>query len=239
MPERDYRRCCSGTNRDHRYVVQTCIMYMRIWSSDTRVLESLREQGKQSPNSRCMYHTPPEASMVPSLTKPLISGDRVGFGYVKGGCGHCERCSDGDYFYCEVAPRNYSLSDRDQGSFSTYAVWPETNLHIIPDNISSAHAAPFLCAGLTVFTPMVRYGIKPKHHVGIVGIGGLGHLAIQFAAKLGAKVTVFSNSATKKEEALELGATDFCLSKDLKGGLASSRLDYLIVTATGHPDWDS
>ena len=157
---------------------------------------------------------------------------------MKDGCAKCEHCAKGDFFYCEVAPRNYSLTDRDQGSFSTYAVWPDTNLHKIPDNISSAQAAPFLCAGLTVFTPMVRYGIQPGHRVGVIGIGGLGHLAIQFAAKLGANVTVFSSSENKRQEALSLGASDFKISKELKTKKLDHKLDYLIITATGHPDWE-
>jgi D-arabinose 1-dehydrogenase-like Zn-dependent alcohol dehydrogenase len=165
-------------------------------------------------------------------------GNRVGFGYVKDGCGKCDRCVQGDYFYCQVAPRNYGLTDHDQGSFSNYAIWTDTNLHKIPDNIPSAQAAPFLCAGLTVFTPMVRHGIKPGHRVGIIGIGGLGHLAIQFANKLGAHVTVFSSSDSKKQEALKLGASDFWLSKDLKAKKPDLKLDYLVITATGHPDWE-
>jgi len=165
-------------------------------------------------------------------------GDRVGFGYVKGGCGECEHCASGDFYYCKVAPRQYGASDHDQGSFSNYAVWPEDNLHKIPENISDAEAAPLLCAGLTVFTPMKRHGVKPGHHVGIVGIGGLGHLAIQFAAKLGAKVTVFSSSSNKKEEALKLGASDFWLSQDLKAKKPDLKLDYLIVTAAKLPDWE-
>ena len=166
------------------------------------------------------------------------SGDRVGFGYVKDGCGECDRCVKGDYFYCKVAPRQYGLTDHDQGSFSSHAVWTDTNLHKIPDNIPSAQAAPFLCAGLTVFTPMVKYGIKAGHRVGILGIGGLGHLAIQFAKELGAQVTVFSSSEAKRAEALNFGASDFWLSKDVKTKKPDLRLDYLITTATSLPDWE-
>lgn len=166
------------------------------------------------------------------------SGDRVGFGYVKDGCGKCDHCSKGDYYYCKVAPRQYGGSDLDQGPFSDFAVWPEDNLHKIPDNISDVEAAPLLCAGLTVFTPMIRHGIKPGHRVGVVGIGGLGHLAMQFAAKLGANVTVFSSSDNKKDEALKLGASDFWLSSDLKTKKPDLKLDYLIVMSSKLPDWE-
>ncbi|ORY09307.1 chaperonin 10-like protein [Clohesyomyces aquaticus] len=166
------------------------------------------------------------------------AGDRVGFGYVKDGCGKCDHCLKHQYFYCKVAPVQYGATSHDQGSWSDFAVWTETALHKIPDNIPSGEAAPFLCAGLTVFTPMVKYGIKPGHRVGILGIGGLGHLAIQFARALGAHITVFSTSTSKKEEALKLGASDFWLSQDVKTKKPELKLDYLITTATRLPDWD-
>jgi D-arabinose 1-dehydrogenase-like Zn-dependent alcohol dehydrogenase len=165
------------------------------------------------------------------------SGDRVGFGYVHDGCGECERCLAGMHFFCEVAPRNYGLTDHDQGSFATSAIWPETLLHKIPDNMSSAEAAPFMCAGQTVFTPMIRYGIKAGDRVGIIGIGGLGHLAISFASKLGAEVVVFSSSENKKKEALSLGATEFWVTSELKTKKPEKKLDFLIITANTHPDW--
>ncbi|KAH7088686.1 chaperonin 10-like protein [Paraphoma chrysanthemicola] len=165
-------------------------------------------------------------------------GDRVGFGYVKDGCGQCDTCNAGNYFYCKIASRQYGATDHDQGSFSNFAVWPETNLHKIPDPIADAQAAPLLCAGVTVFTPMIRHGMKPGHRVGILGIGGLGHLAIQFAAKLGAHVVVFSGSESKKDEALRLGAKEFWLSGDLKTKKPDLKLDYLITTATKLPDWE-
>lgn len=85
---------------------------------------------------------------------------------------------------------------------------------------------------------MKRHGIKPGHRVGVLGIGGLGHLAIQFAAKLGAEVVVFSGSGDKKDEAMRLGAEEFWLSRDLGKGKADLRLDYLIVTASKLPDWE-
>jgi len=85
---------------------------------------------------------------------------------------------------------------------------------------------------------MVKYGIKAGHRVGILGIGGLGHLAIQFAKELGAQVTVFSSSEAKRAEALNFGASDFWLSKDVKTKKPDLRLDYLITTATSLPDWE-
>ncbi|KAF2099673.1 GroES-like protein [Rhizodiscina lignyota] len=165
-------------------------------------------------------------------------GDRVGFGYVRDGCGECDHCKAGDIYYCDMGARMYGVSDFDQGSFADYATWPDTNLHKIPDNIPSAVAPPFLCAGMTVFTPMRNYGIKPGHRVGIIGIGGLGHIAIQFAAKLGAEVVVFSGSENKRKEAMDLGAKEFWVTKDLADNKKPEKgLDYLLITATKHPDW--
>jgi D-arabinose 1-dehydrogenase-like Zn-dependent alcohol dehydrogenase len=96
-----------------------------------------------------------------------------------------------------------------------------------------------MCAGITVFPPMVRYGVKQRDRIGVIGIGGLGHLAIGFAAKLGAEVVVFSSTENKRKEAMELGASEFWVTKDLKTTKPEKTLDYLIVTATGHPDWTS
>jgi D-arabinose 1-dehydrogenase-like Zn-dependent alcohol dehydrogenase len=91
-----------------------------------------------------------------------------------------------------------------------------------------------MCAGKTVFTPMLQYGIKKGDRVGIVGIGGLGHLAIQFAAKLGATVVVISSTDSKREEAMKLGASEFHLVKDLK---QVKGIDSLFVTANKHLEW--
>jgi D-arabinose 1-dehydrogenase-like Zn-dependent alcohol dehydrogenase len=122
---------------------------------------------------------------------------------------------------------------------SKFAILPDVNLHKIPEVISSADAAPFLCAGQTVYIPMRRHDVKAGDRVGIIGIGGLGHLAIGFAAKMGAEVVVFSSSEDKREEALKLGASEFWVSKSLKEKKPEQGLDYLIVTASQHPEWTS
>lgn len=135
--------------------------------------------------------------------------------------------------------RAFGLTDPNQGSFATKSVWPETGLVKIPDEIPSVEAGPYMCAGQTVFVPLLRQGVKPTDRIGIVGIGGLGHLAIQFAAAWGCKVTAFSGSDSKKQEALAFGATDFYNTASLKesefdGGL----IDHLLVTSGAQPDWE-
>ena len=110
----------------------------------------------------------------------------------------------------------YGVSELDQGSIATAGIWREAFLFKIPDNMTDEVAAPLMCGGATVFTALTQYQIKPTDRVGIVGIGGLGHLAIQFAAKMGCEVTVFSGTDSKKEEAQRLGASSFYATKDVK-----------------------
>jgi D-arabinose 1-dehydrogenase-like Zn-dependent alcohol dehydrogenase len=105
-------------------------------------------------------------------------GDRAGCGFQHGSCGHCEQCLTGQEIYCPERSL-YSSHDLDQGSVATHAVWKETFLFSIPEQLESADAAPLMCGGATVFNCLLSYGVKPTHRVGVVGVGGLGHLAIQ------------------------------------------------------------
>jgi D-arabinose 1-dehydrogenase-like Zn-dependent alcohol dehydrogenase len=91
---------------------------------------------------------------------------------------------------------------------------------------------------MTVFTPMKKFGVGEGSRVGIAGIGGLGHLAIQFASKMGAQVVVFSTSENKREEAMKFGAAEFYVSSNLTSSKPEKGLDFLVVTGTKFPDWD-
>ena len=107
---------------------------------------------------------------------------------------------------------------------------------VIPDGLSSAHAAPLLCAGHTVYTPLLHVG--PGEAVGVLGIGGLGHLALQFAAKRGCRVTSISSNPAKQAESLQLGATHFvCRPEDFDA--AKGTLDFVLVCASHKQDWTS
>jgi len=104
--------------------------------------------------------------------------------------------------------------------------------------MSTEIAAPLMCAGMTVFTPLIRYGVKPTDRVGVVGIGALGHLAIQFASKMGCDVVAFSGTESKKEEALALGARSFVDTKGLDElKLDGKLINHLLVTTSAFPDW--
>ncbi|KAF7712409.1 Zinc-type alcohol dehydrogenase [Penicillium ucsense] len=167
----------------------------------------------------------------------LKKGDRVGWGYEHDCCGHCKYCLTGWETMCPER-KMYGLADLDQGSFASHAVWREAFLFKIPEGVSNEDAGPLMCGGSTVFNALHVAGVKPTARVGIIGVGGLGHLAIQFAAKMGCQVVVFSGTDSKKEEAMKLGAREFYATKGLKELKLEKPIDNLIVTTSAQPDWN-
>jgi D-arabinose 1-dehydrogenase-like Zn-dependent alcohol dehydrogenase len=170
--------------------------------------------------------------------KVLKKGDRVGWGYETDSCGLCTECLQGTEVFCPDRVL-YGSGNTDQGSFAYNAVFREAFLFKIPDNISDEDAAPLQCGGATIFTALSD--VKPNETVGVLGVGGLGHLAIQFASKMGARVVVLSGSDRKKEEATKLGAHHFLATRgqdqiDLKG---APKITRLLVTAATQPNWDA
>ena len=168
--------------------------------------------------------------------KDLKNGDVVGFGYLHSSCGRCEQCLSGKETYCPERVM-YGLGDLGNGSFASHAVWREAFLFKIPEGIAPEHAAPLQCGGATVFNALEAYDTRPTERVGIIGVGGLGHLAIEFAAKMGCEVVVFSGTESKKEEAMKLGANEFIATKD-KDKLDVKPVQRLIVTTSAMPDWN-
>ncbi|KAJ6111516.1 GroES-like protein [Penicillium sp. IBT 18751x] len=171
--------------------------------------------------------------------KKLKIGDRVGWGYVNGGCGTCPSCLDGFHIRCEgPSPQVYGQGFLDSGSFATSAVRSEAFLHVIPEGLSSASAAPLMCGGITVWSALTVGGVKPSDTVGIVGVGGLGHLGIQFAKAMGCEVVVFSTTDSKKDQAMELGASHFVSTRGKSELIVPKKLNHLLVTTSQTPDWD-
>jgi D-arabinose 1-dehydrogenase-like Zn-dependent alcohol dehydrogenase len=168
--------------------------------------------------------------------KIMKKGDRVGWGYEHDCCGFCKQCLTGWETLCSER-KMYGLNNLDQGSFGTHAVWREAFLFKIPDNMSNEDAGPLMCGGSTVFNALHVAGVRSTSRVGIVGVGGLGHLAIQFAAKMGCQVVVFSGTDSKKEEAMKLGAGEFYATKGAKELKIKAPIDNLIVTTSSQPDW--
>ncbi|KAK9855326.1 hypothetical protein MYU51_002759 [Penicillium brevicompactum] len=166
----------------------------------------------------------------------LNIGDRVGWGYGHGSGRQCKYCLRGEELYCDQR-KIYGESNTDQGSFAQAAIWPGDFLYKIPDEISSADAAPLMCAGSAVFSPLHKFKVAPTERVGVIGVGGLGHLAIQFAAKMGCQVAVLSGTQSKRDEALALGATEFYTFTDSPP--AMEPLDHLLVTSAKQPNWEA
>lgn len=160
-------------------------------------------------------------------------GERAGGGYHRDSCGHCSYCLSGQDIWC-YERSVFGEKDHHNGTFGEYYVGKETYLHKIPEGLASEHAAPLQCAGATTYNALVQV-VKPGDRVGILGIGGLGHLAIQFARKLGTEVIVFSTSRSKEEEAKQLGATEFYLLDELEK--LQKPVTTLVVAGSKYPDW--
>lgn len=131
----------------------------------------------------------------------------------------------------------YGYADFDQGSFAHYAVWKADFVFKIPDSIPREYASPLMCGGATVWNVLSSFTAKPTDRIGIIGVGGLGHLAIQFAAKMGCEVVVFSGTDSKKEEAMQLGANEFIATKGATELHVSGPIDHLLITTSFQPDW--
>jgi len=146
-------------------------------------------------------------------------GSRVGVGTMVDSCRHCPECLRGAENYCENGnTQTYGSKDRDgsitQGGYSKFVVVAEDFVLSIPDSIDLAEAGPLLCAGITTYSPLRHWSVAPGKKVAIAGLGGLGLLAVQFATKMGADVTVVTTSPDKEKDARRFGAKDVLINKD-------------------------
>ncbi|KAE9370942.1 NADP-dependent alcohol dehydrogenase [Stipitochalara longipes BDJ] len=162
-------------------------------------------------------------------------GDRVGMGWFYKFCGHCKACLTGRQTQCPNY-LSYGNSHADQGGFGTAIAWDVSTVFKLPDEIASEDAGPLMCGGATVWSPLYDFGIRPGDRVGIIGIGGLGHLAIQFASKLGMEVVAFSSTESKKENALGWGASEFHTTSGVDKFEGVAKLDALLITTNVVPD---
>lgn len=175
-------------------------------------------------------------SAVGSKVTKFEVGDPVGVGCFVDSCGVCEYCMRGDEQFCtKGVVVVFNSTDYDgnttYGGYAKSIVVKDRFVVAIPEAMDLAHAAPMLCAGITTYAPMKKWHVGPGKRVAILGMGGLGHIAIQFAHKLGAEVTVLGHSAVKKDEAVKFGADAYHLTSDpqtfteLKG-----RFDFILNT---------
>jgi uncharacterized zinc-type alcohol dehydrogenase-like protein len=164
-------------------------------------------------------------------------GDRVGVGWQANSCGHCEWCLQGAENLC--ADSQGTCVHRHGG----YAERIRVNSRFvvsIPDGLDSERVAPLLCGGITVYNPIRTHGINPSSRVGIIGIGGLGHIALQFAHAFGAEVTAFSASPAKESEARSLGAHQFVNTRETKTlKKLAGYFDFILSTINGEQEWSA
>src|SRR5258708_14853820 len=136
--------------------------------------------------------------------KPWQTGQRVGVGWHGGNCGYCDHCRRGEFFACTVALLTTGISF--DGGYAEYMVAPAEALALVPDELSAGDRPPLMCAGVTTFNPLRNSGARGGDVVAVLGIGGLGHLCVQYAAKMGFKTVAIARGKDKEAFAKELGA---------------------------------
>ncbi len=176
--------------------------------------------------------------------KKFKLGDQVGVGCMVDSCGKCANCKSGEEQFCEkgaiftYGSDEYDKKSFTKGGYSTHIVVKDKFVLKLKKGLPLDRVAPLLCAGITTYSPLKRFGTKKGSKVGVVGLGGLGHMAIKIAKGLGAEVTVFSTSAEKQADAKKLGAKNFVLTKDPKNFEAfAAKLDLIIDTVSASHDY--
>lgn len=215
------------------------ILYCGICHSD---LHSIKNEWKNA-----IYPIVPGheiAGVVTEVGKNVTkfkAGDKVGVGCMVNSCQSCESCNEGFENHCPGTIFTYNSVDRDgtvtYGGYSTMVVVHERFVVRFPEAMPLDKGAPLLCAGITVYSPMKYHGLNaPGKHVGVLGLGGLGHVAVKFAKAFGMKVTVISSSPGKKQEALDrLGADSFVVSsnaEEMKAAMGT--MDGIINTVSAN-----
>ncbi len=170
-------------------------------------------------------------------------GDLAGVGCFVDSCRICENCKDGLEQYCENhLVLTYNSTEKDEktptyGGYSSQITIDENYTLKIPANLPLPNVAPLLCAGITTYSPLRHFNVRAGQRVGIVGLGGLGHMGVKFAAAMGAEVTVFSTSPAKEQDARQLGAHHFVVTKDAQNlESLASRFDFILDTVSADHD---
>jgi uncharacterized zinc-type alcohol dehydrogenase-like protein len=164
-------------------------------------------------------------------------GDRVGLGWHAGFCGICEPCLTGDQNMCSTGEG--TIVGR-HGGFAEQVRAQAAAVVKLPDGLDAESAGPLFCGGITVFNPLIQFGLKPTARTGVIGIGGLGHMALQFLRAWGCEVTAFTSSEAKKNEALKMGAHRTVNSRDADALAAEAgRFDLVMSTVNVKLDWNA
>ena len=177
--------------------------------------------------------------------KKVQEGETVGVGCFVDSCRTCSACLQGDEQYCTKGMiLTYNGLDKSgnptYGGYSKYIVVDEKYIFCIPLSLNKEGVAPLLCAGITTYSPLRQWGVGKGHRLGVIGLGGLGHMAVKFGRAFGAEVTVFSHSDEKKPEAARLGATNFVHTPQ-EGVMTSlaGTFDFLIDTVSASHDYNA
>ncbi|QBA64008.1 NADPH-dependent aldehyde reductase Ahr [Muriicola soli] len=172
-----------------------------------------------------------------NAVKNVAIGDKVGLGWMSSSCMSCEQCMQGEHHLCAnseatIVGRNGGFADKVRGHWS----WTIP----LPDDIDMSKAGPLLCGGITVFNPIILAGVQPTNTVGVIGIGGLGHMALKFLKHWGCEVIAFSSNPDKKKAIMEMGASRVINSRspeELES--IAGQLDFILNTTNVTLDWNS
>jgi len=166
----------------------------------------------------------------------LKVGQNVGLGWHSGYCGVCHECHAGDHNFCATAQATIVGH---HGGFADKIIAASNSVILIPEGIDLESAGPLFCGGVTVFNPLMQFGVKPSDKVAVIGIGGLGHMALQFFNAWGCEVTAFTSSEDKKQQAKDMGAhftLDSCNPDEIAA--AAGRFNFIISTVNVKLDWN-
>lgn len=214
--------------------VEIDVHYCGICHSDLNVIDS--DWGRTSYPVVAGHEVVGKIGRIGSQVRHLSIGQVVGLGWHAGYCNECSFCLAGDHNLCSSSQATIIGH---HGGFADKVRADSNSVVPIPDGIELESAGPLFCGGITVFNPLVQFGIKPTDKVAVIGIGGLGHMAVNFLDAWGCEVTAFTSSESKKNEALSLGARHVLDSRnpdELKA--AAGRFDFIISTVNVKLDWN-
>ena len=233
-PKGELRPCEYDPGELKAHEVEIDVLHCGICHSDLSVIDN--EWGN------AQYPVVPGHEVVGTIAKTgenaqnLTVGQHVGLGWHAGYCNACAPCRTGDHNLCA---NSQATIIGHHGGFADKVRAAANSVIPIPEGIDLESAGPLFCGGITVFNPLVQFDIKPTDNVAVIGIGGLGHLALQFLNAWGCDVTAFTSSENKREEALGLGAHHTLNSRDEKEiEAAAGRFDLIISTVNVKLDWN-
>lgn len=175
---------------------------------------------------------------VGSAVKKFKVGDKVGVGCMVNSCGKCSSCNHGDEQFCEVHTAfTYNSTENDlktptQGGYSSHIVVHDAFVLSIPDSLDLRRVAPLLCAGITTYSPLRHWQIKEGNRLGVIGLGGLGHMAVKLGSAMGAHVSVLSTSASKEADARAFGAKEFIVTSEKTLAEHAKKFDVILNTSS-------